>query len=310
MTRALIAAALLVAAPSLALADTFGPLVTPTDLAQEMDSVQPIVVDIRDDGYDKSHLPTAYWAPYRLFRGPDDNPGGMVDVATLEETYETLGLEYDLPIVLVTDGKTDTDFGAAARVYWTLKSSGFTDLTILNGGQAAWEAAGLPVETIENTNMPSELDITFSDQWLAETPEIERIVDEGDADVVLLDARPTPFFSGREAHGSASRPGTLPGAQNVSYEGFFDGSPRISSDIDVAGLKQTLGIADGTDKEIVAFCNTGHWAATSWFALSELGGIEDVKLYPGSMVEYSQTGRPMENQPGLVDNLLRQVFGK
>lgn len=310
MKRALLAVALLLSAPSLALAETFGPLVTPADLARDLDAVQPIIVDIRDAGYDKGHLPTAFWAPYRLFRGPDQNPGGMVDVAELEATYEQLGLEYDLPIVLVTDGKTDTDFGAAARVYWTLKSSGFQDLTILNGGQAAWEAAGLEVETQENTNLPSELDITFSDEWLADTPEIERIVDEGDDGVVLLDSRPTPFFAGREAHGSASRPGTLPGAQNVSYEEFFDGSPRISNEIDVAGLKQTLGLAEGADKEIVAFCNTGHWAATSWFALSELGGIEGVKLYPGSMVEYSQTGRPMENQPGLVDNLLRQVFGK
>ena len=61
--------------------------------------------------------------------------------------------------------------------------------------------------------------------------------------------------------------------------------------------------------EVVSFCNTGHWAATDWFALSEVAGIENVKLYPGSMVEYSQTGGEIMNQPGLIENLLNQIPG-
>jgi thiosulfate/3-mercaptopyruvate sulfurtransferase len=59
----------------------------------------------------------------------------------------------------------------------------------------------------------------------------------------------------------------------------------------------------------VSFCNTGHWAATDWFALSELAGIENVKLYPDSMVAYSKTDNEMANTPGLIGNLLRQVTG-
>jgi thiosulfate/3-mercaptopyruvate sulfurtransferase len=39
---------------------------------------------------------------------------------------------------------------------------------------------------------------------------------------------------------------------------------------------------------IVSFCNTGHWAATNWFVLSEVAGIEGVKLYPESMVGWTQ----------------------
>jgi thiosulfate/3-mercaptopyruvate sulfurtransferase len=63
------------------------------------------------------------------------------------------------------------------------------------------------------------------------------------------------------------------------------------------------------DATLVSFCNTGHWAATNWFALSELAGAENVKLYPESMVDWSNAGLPMANVPGLMQNLWKQVKG-
>ena len=44
-------------------------------------------------------------------------------------------------------------------------------------------------------------------------------------------------------------------------------------------------------------CNSGHWAAINWFALSELAGIDNTRLYAESMVEWSNAGGPMMNQP-------------
>lgn len=292
---------------SAASAATFGPLVTPTDLASQAEAVQPIVLDIRDKGYEQGHVPDAVSAPYAAFRGPAANPGAVPDAAALEQTYERLGLETGRPIVIVPEGKTDTDFGAAARVYWTLKSTGFTDLSILNGGTQAWTAAGLPVETEATVPQPTDLTITFSDEWLTPIESVSQVV-EGEREAVLLDARPTEFFEGRTLHDAAAKPGTLPDAQSLPHSAFFrPGTPTLAPDMDVAALKQTLGIEDG--EEVVSFCNTGHWAATDWFALSELAGLDNVKLYPGSMVEYSQAGLPMENVPGLLQNLSRQITG-
>ena len=288
-------------------AATFGPLVTPTELVAEAPAAQPIILDIRDAGYDKGHLPGAISAPYATVRGGTANPGAVPDVAALEAAFEQLGLRQDQPIVIAPEGKTDTDFGAAARVYWTLKSTGFTDLSILNGGTQAWTAAGLPVEIAAVTRAPTDLDLTFSDEWLASTDTVTQVV-EGSHDAVLVDARPADFHEGRTKHDAAQRPGTLPGAQSLPHSTFFaSGTPTITPSTDVAALKQALGIEG--NKEVVAFCNTGHWAATEWFALSELAGLDNVKLYPGSMVEYSQADLPMENVPGLLSNLTRQLFG-
>jgi len=287
------------------LAATFGPLVEADDLANALDTKQPVLLDIRNDGYADSHVDGALWAPYKLFRGTKDNPGGLMDLAVLEEHLEKLGLEQDEPIVIISEGNTDTDFGAAARVYWTLKSTGFTDLSILNGGRIAWRDANLPLNNTFETAVPSQLDLEFDTTWLADTQHVSSVV-KGENSGLLVDARLPEFFAGDKAHGAAKRPGTLPGAVNQSYATFFEnGAAAISTPTDISALKASLGIKG--DEEVISFCNTGHWAATHWFALSELANVENAKLYAGSMVEYSNADLPMENTPGVFKNLLRQI---
>ena len=287
------------------LAATFGPLVEANELANALNAKQPVLLDIRNDGYADSHVDGALWAPYKLFRGTKDNPGGLMDLAALEEHLEKLGLEQDEPIVVISEGNTDTDFGAAARVYWTLKSTGFTDLSILNGGRIAWRDANLPLNNTPETAVPSQLDLEFDTTWLADTQHVSSVV-KGETSGLLVDARLPEFFAGDKAHGAAKRPGTLPGAINQSYATFFEnGAAAISTPTDASALKASLGIKG--DEEVISFCNTGHWAATHWFALSELANVENAKLYAGSMVEYSNADLPMENTPGVLKNLLRQI---
>ena len=286
-------------------AATFGPLVEARDLAAAINQVQPVLLDIRNKGYEDSHVDGALWAPYKLFRGPKENPGALVDVKVLEQNLEQLGLKQDAPIVIISEGDTNTDFGAAARVYWTLKSTGFKDLSILNGGRIAWRDAKLPLNNNAETAIPSQLDLEFNTTWLADTKHVASVV-KGEASGLLVDARLPAFFAGDKSHGAAKRPGTLPGAVNQSYAVFFEkDAAAISKPTDVAALKASLGIKG--DEEVISFCNTGHWAATHWFALSELAQVENAKLYAGSMVEYSNADLPMENTPGLFKNLLRQI---
>ena len=61
----------------------------------------------------------------------------------------------------------------------------------------------------------------------------------------------------------------------------------------------------GSAADTVSFCNTGHWAATNCFALSEVAGQKQVKLYAGSMVEWTKDGSEslMANVPGRLQQL-------
>lgn len=300
MKTLLSAIALVVGFVTAASATTFQPLVGSQELAASLKTTQPVLLDIRAEGYEEGHVDDAISAPYGLFRGPKENPGQVVDVEQLEETFEKLGLKLDDTIVVISDGKTSTDFGAAARVYWTLKSTGFTDLAILNGGHAAWTNAGFAISKETKVLEPTELDLTFDEKWLADTQQVASVV-AGETSAVLVDARLSEFYEGKKAHKAAKQPGTLPGAINHAFTTFFEkDAPAISKISDPKALKATLGVEEG--KEVISFCNTGHWAATHWFAVSELAGVKNAKLYAGSMVEYSNSSLPMENVPGAEKN--------
>lgn len=284
----------------------FGPLLTPVELQEARGASDPLVIDIRGDAYAEGHIPGAVSAPYGLFRGPRENPGQLVPEDTLQETLRSLGVTNDRAVVVVHEGADATDFGAAARVYWTLKSSGVSQLAILNGGVKAWKLAGLPTTTQATKAVPSEFEVTFSDRWLATTDEVAEIVG-GSGDALLLDARPESFWQGNRSHPAAARPGTLPQSEYFEHDSWFSDGPAIVSAADARRLAEAQGFTGA--ETLVSFCNTGHWAATNWFALSELAGIEDVKLYPESMVGYSRAGHEMANVPGLFRNLVNQVRG-
>lgn len=293
------------AAPVQTQSARLGPLVTASQLAAG--GAGPLILDIRGEAYGQGHISGALDAPYKLFRGPADNPGALVPVERLQATLSGLGLSKDRPVVIVHQGSDQDDFGSAARVYWTLKSVGFHDIAILNGGMNAWAAAGLPTDTAAVTPQPRQLAITWDNRWTAGEDEVARIA-AGQEDARLLDARPPEFFAGGKAHAAASAPGTVPGAQNVPHTEWFAGqTPAVAPPATAADVAARLGIRPGG--EVVTFCNTGHWAATEWFALSELAGLPNVRMYPESMVGYTKGDHRIANKPGLVDNLLRQIKG-
>jgi thiosulfate/3-mercaptopyruvate sulfurtransferase len=287
-----------------------GPLTTPAALDDALRGAErPVVLDIRAPrAYEQGHIPGARNAPYGLFRGPAENPGQLVSEAHLTEVLRGLGLETDMPVVVVHQGSDQTDFGAAARVYWTLKSSGFSDLAVLNGGMNAWESAGRKAGTGPAPDVaPSTITVTFSDEWLATRADVQAIV-EGRDEATLVDARPEAFWRGKTKHPAAARPGTIPQSQYFTHDRWFgtDEPSLIKPDL-VRKLAAANGFENGD--RLVSFCNTGHWAATNWFALSEIAGIEGVRLYPESVVGWSNAGLKMANVPGLIENMINKITG-
>ena len=316
-------AALLLSGAGTALAESsapdspsaFGPLVDPAALPERVDGREVVVLDIRTgvdeagvSAYQRGHLPGARHAPYGIFRGPSENPGHRLRDAELTEVLQSLGLSGDEPVVVAHAGTGATDFGAAARVYWTLKSAGFEDLAILDGGYAAWTAEGeRPLSTEVVPVVPSDAEFTLSDRWLATREEVQALSEAPDG-AVLLDARPVAFFEGETQHPAAARPGTLPEASQLTHSVWFESedSPRFNLD-EARRIAAEQGLVDSA--EVVSFCNSGHWAATNWFVLSEVAGVDGVKLYPESMVGWSHAGLPMENTPGVLKNFFQQLRG-
>ncbi|PWG65759.1 sulfurtransferase [Spiribacter halobius] len=304
-------------APALAAA---GPAVTPLVdtgwLQSNLDAEDLVVLDVRSaiDGSDRSdferaHIPGAVYSSYTGggWRVTENGvPGKLPPVEDLEALIGGLGIDNDDTVVIVPAGSGSTDFGSAARVYWTFKVLGHDDVAILNGGHRAWVQADGALETGPVEAVGTSFEADFRPELLATTEEVEAALE---ADHQLVDARPAPQYEGEAKHPAARSAGTIPGAASLEerllvQEGTaqFVDRERVFELVEVAGIR--------TDERIVTFCNTGHWAATAWFALSEVAGYEDVAMYDGSMTEWTQDeSRPLALAQRALSRLLEGFGG-
>ena len=275
-------------------------LLEPAQLANILAATPEVrIVQVTGD-YNEGHIPGAISAPYAQFRGPRENPGAVSSIETLTPIIQGLGLNADTPVVVVHAGSNAADFGAAARVYWTLKSLGIKNLAMLNGGFNAWSAANLPVSKQTHCVAASSFKPQWSDQYRARTTEIEELVNQNSGR--LLDARTPDFYEGLTS--STGMPGTIKGASNLSFTSLFEGS-RVKPAAQVSDILAAQG--QPAASVTVSFCNTGHLAAINWFILSELQGVPNTKLYAESMTEWSMASRPMDNEPSRLKHYWRMT---
>jgi thiosulfate/3-mercaptopyruvate sulfurtransferase len=284
------------------------PLLAPSELVA-LKGKNLRMIDIRDPKlYAEQHIPHSLSAPYGTWRGPSSNPGQIPDIAALTTLVQHLGLNTDSHAVVVSTGADTTDFGAAARVYWTLKVLGFKNLSILNGGVKAWADANLPLDNKTVTIAASQIKPSLNQSMIASRDDV--VAKLGKKGTLLVDARPAAFFNGDNKHPAAKLAGTLQGAVNLENEVWFNPGATTFVSTDKAKQIAKQGQFSTTEAdETISFCNTGHWAATNWFALSEIVGKKNVKLYAGSMVDWTQasTALPMDNVPNRAKQLLNDL---
>ena len=268
------------------------------------------IVDIREDKidgkstYELGHIVGAQHAPYAKWRGPAENPGKLPTIDALTALIQSLSIDRTTPVVVVYEGIDSTDFGAAARVYWTLKAAGVSTLSVLNGGMTAWRAAGLPISTETSVRTPSSFQAALDPRLIATRDEVAQVVINRSAR--LLDTRPATYFAGQTRHTAARKPGTIVGARNVSHEVWFrEGRPAVADGRHQARRPRGRRTRQSADDFVLQYRSVG--GATSWFVLSELLGQDDVKLYPESVVDWSNAGLAMDNVPNRLQQFWLQL---
>jgi thiosulfate/3-mercaptopyruvate sulfurtransferase len=254
-----------------------------------------IVLDIRSDGYGggrqayhAGHIPGAIHSDYvadgwRQQKGPA--AGLLPDPERLSALFGRLGIMPESYVVIVPAGQSSGDFSVAARIFWTLRAAGHRRLSMLDGGWEGWAASGHPVATEPpEPPEPTSYPVTLDPSLRATLDEVQAVVARGGA--TLVDSRNPKSFVGEEKSPQAARAGRLPGAINIEGAQAFDAARH--------GLKDSAELerlfAPAGEAAIIPFCNTGQAAATDWFVLAEVLGRSDVKLYDGSMSEW--TGDP------------------
>lgn len=271
-----------------------------------------VVLDVRSaiDGggaqaYAAAHIPGSIHSDYDKagWRVTRNNVPFMVPTtAELEKLIGDLGIDEDSHVIVVPAGVNVLDFGSAARTYWTLKYAGVKNLSILDGGIAAWRQAGLPTESGTRTPSPKIFTAAVDKSILAEAGNVESIERKGGA--TLIDARPASFFLGKEKAPASQAYGHIPGALSVDSARFYDPTTnRLKSKAELIAIVNTV-----PEGPAVSYCNTGHWASTDWFVLHELLGRKETRLYAGSMVDWtSNANRPIESSRTKWDDLKKTL---
>ncbi|MDB5589922.1 rhodanese-like domain-containing protein [Enterovirga sp.] len=270
----------------------FSPLVSVGDLASALGQHATLVLDIRSavDGggraaFEAGHIPGAVHTDYvqdgwRATRG--GGAGMLPEPEALSALFGRIGIEPGTHVVVAPAGVSSGDFSAAARVYWTLKTAGHTAVSLLDGGTAAWAAAGQPLETGPGASRPANPYPVLIDASLRATvDQVEQAVREGSA--TLVDTRNLESFEGREQSKQAARAGRIPGSVHQPGARAYDpATNRLRPRPELESL-----FATEPGRPVIPFCNTGQQAATNWFVLSEVLGQPAVRLYDGSMSEWT-----------------------
>ncbi len=292
--------ALLVACTSPEAADV-QPLVDAEWLNAHLDDV--IVLDIRSPSgeagggatYATGHIPGAIHSgygqdPWRITR--DGIPGMAPAVPELETLIGSLGISNEDYVVIVPAGTSPVEIASATRVYWLFKVLGHERISILDGGFAAWKAAGLAVTSEATQLTPASYSADVQLRLVATKQDVIAALESS---VQLIDSRPPSYFTGASKSRVATRAGTIAGAKNVPATALVSETGGLFVDAaTAASVWDNAGAA--ADGEQIVFCNIGHFASLTWFAAYELVGNKQASLYDGSMAEWSaDPNLPMEH---------------
>lgn len=245
-----------------------------------------VVVDVRwtlgdPNGhahYLEAHLPGAVYADLPTELADHAVPGRGRHPLPPKEKFQDSARRWGL-----NDGDTVVAYDnsgsmAAARLWWMLRDAGVGSVYLLDGGLAAWRAAGYPVEAGEVVPAVGSIILGEGRMPVINEEETAAWPQTG----TLLDARAGERYRG-EVEPIDPRAGHIPGAvsapttENISADGRF---------LDPGQLRRRFaGLGLDPAGPVAVYCGSGVTASHEIAAL-EIAGYR-AALFPGSFSQWS-----------------------
>ena len=204
----------------------------------------------------------------------------MPSVAQLEAAFGRHGISVNSRVVLYSIGTPMW----ATRFWWMLKSLGFDNASVLDGGLDKWKAENRAIETGPAKGYPQAV-FTAKPQAGYFAGKHDVVAASADRNSVVVNALGPQFHRGIEPS-RYGRPGRIPGSVNVPAVTLLDQQTKVFVPIAEAQAKfAAQGIAK--DKRVVAYCGGGISATIDLFLLDQLG-YDNLTLYDGSMGEWAK----------------------
>lgn len=293
-----------------------GPLVDTQWLAANADKVQIVEVrgnaksfttepEVATDAKGKKtieeiggHIPGAVLVDAKKMR-TDRKYGDLTvkymipEAADFEKYVRSSGVVAGKPIVLVPVGLDVADINDALRMYWQFKVYGEDDMAVLNGGYASWLLEGRAWSreaSAANGNWSVKAD--RSSQYFATSEDVAKAQQAKSA--TLVDSRDAPLFHGLVKRDYVFGAGHIEGAKLYPTDLMFKsggGALKFLAPATYRGLLAAQGIDDKA--AAITYCNSGHLSSGPWFLMSEVLGNKQVKLYDGSLHQWTLEKRPL-----------------
>ncbi|WP_216898112.1 sulfurtransferase [Nocardia alni] len=240
----------------------------------------------RPDGrteYQLGHIPGAAYVDLETELSDHSVSGHgrhpLPDGADLQAAARRWGVRNDVPVIVYDNWNR----AGSARAWWVLRAAGIPEVRILDGGLAAWSAAGRELATGTEHPDPGNVELAYTDLYHGALPtltvtEAAALPETG----VLIDARAPERFRG-EVEPVDPVGGHIPGARNVpngsllDERGFFRPADELEARFAAVDAHRAPAVG--------VYCGSGVTAAVDLAALAVLG--IDAALFPGSWSQWS-----------------------
>lgn len=287
-------------------ARTSSPLITATELADALagpPEARPVLVDVRWElgkataeshaAYLEGHLPGASFLDLeQTLSDPHsaDGHGGRHPMPSLERVEAGLraaGVRQGRPVAFYDAARSL----GAARAWWVARYYGVDGAAVLDGGLAAWQSAGHPLEMGPVEVDPGDVSLSPGQRELLEADDVTRWLASGGQ---VLDSRPANRYRGEKetvdpVAGHIPGALSLPALSALEDDGSFVGRERLTD------LLERAGADDGT--RVAVYCGSGVQASHLALAL-EGRGLGEPAVYIGSWSDWiSNPARPVATGP-------------
>jgi thiosulfate/3-mercaptopyruvate sulfurtransferase len=231
------------------------------------------------DGHEaflKAHIPGARYFDLDLIADTDSELPHMVPAAgRFAKLVGALGVSNASRVVFYDQNSTMW----ATRGWWMMGLFGHDEVTVLDGGLAAWQQAGHPTESGEP---PKAAPVSFTPRLRAER--LRGLADMLETEALILDARAAARFAGTVPE---PRPGLaaghIPGSVSLPASGMLGPDGRFLPAEELRAKFATIG-ADGS-RPVITTCGSGVSATMVTMALKR-AGLPQGAVYDGSWTEW------------------------
>lgn len=254
-----------------------------------------VLVDTRGaEAYDKGHLDGAVRIEECFTHLATSDPAGL---ASLEATFRDLfGRRAGITgaanerVVIYEEGLT-SGFAQSCRGYFLLKWLGHPNVSVLQGGLAAWRNAGGELSQQAPQVTPAQLKTQVDASLMATKDDVLQALKDKSKDAVLLDVRDQDEWIGTSSspYGKdfCPRKGRLPGAKWLEWYKLHDRKDGVAYTKPVDEVKATLtDMGIKPEQDVIVYCFKGSRASNTLMQLRHAGF--KATNYFGSWNEWSR----------------------